>query len=45
MLQNNRAEILQPDKYGIFLDNCAYIIYAATHSKDNFVNKNTIVSI
>lgn len=43
-LQNNRVEALPKEKFGIFFDDCTYIIYAAT-IKGNIVNQHTIVSV
>lgn len=41
--QNSRIEALPKEKFGIFYDDCTYIIYAST-IKGNIVNQYTIVS-
>lgn len=43
VLQNNHVEAVPKEKYGIFYDDCTYIIYAAT-IKGCIVNQYTIVS-
>lgn len=42
--QNNRVEALPKEKFGIFYDDCTYIIYAST-IKGSIVNQYTLVSI
>lgn len=41
-IQNNRVEALPKEKFGVFYDDCTYIIYAST-IKGNIVNQYTIV--
>lgn len=41
--QNNHVEAVPKEKFGIFYDDCTYIIYAAT-VKGCIVNQYTIVS-
>ncbi|XP_031623879.1 villin-like protein quail isoform X1 [Contarinia nasturtii] len=40
-VENNRVEALPKEKFGIFYDDCTYIIYAST-IKGNIVNQYTI---